>query len=338
MFTRPRNPDKDFVLHGTATPIRYENPRLYQTNSERTLSTGNLSQSTIFARNTLKNETGSKIYEGFRSTDTQRLADSVGSILRNGKKSSLKKDRRKRNGELSLDLQSLNSSLNKSLNKSVSFTEHNYGGHAHDRDSDDEESLMAFENELQKLIDSDLKENEDYEKKTTYKSRNLPESQWYIEPIHLRKDAEFPVFESLGVSTKSISPHSRTTGMLGTELAQKRINSEIAIPPNASNFFPVTSRQSALRNALSQPLHSNISKGKSSNFLASSHQPASKAFSDYNYLVASQQFVDGEEVVSPYRYELAKLRMERLRLEEDTILESKRQKELERIRGPKPKW
>ncbi|XP_053546508.1 uncharacterized protein LOC128638530 [Bombina bombina] len=41
---------------------------------------------------------------------------------------------------------------------------------------------------------------------------------------------------------------------------------------------------------------------------------------------------------SPYQQELARLRLERLRVEEELLLELKRQQELERTRGPKPKW
>ncbi|MEE6483952.1 hypothetical protein FKM82_013698 [Ascaphus truei] len=41
---------------------------------------------------------------------------------------------------------------------------------------------------------------------------------------------------------------------------------------------------------------------------------------------------------SPYRQELARLRLERLRVEEELLLELKRQQELERTRGPRPKW
>nr|XP_033777815.1 uncharacterized protein LOC117349039 isoform X2 [Geotrypetes seraphini] len=42
--------------------------------------------------------------------------------------------------------------------------------------------------------------------------------------------------------------------------------------------------------------------------------------------------------MSPYQQELARLRLERLRVEEELLLELKRQQELERTRGPKPKW
>ncbi|KAF7239408.1 hypothetical protein EYD10_14021 [Varanus komodoensis] len=42
--------------------------------------------------------------------------------------------------------------------------------------------------------------------------------------------------------------------------------------------------------------------------------------------------------ISPYQQELARLWLERLRVEEAWLLELKRQQELERTRGPKPKW
>ncbi|XP_075045890.1 uncharacterized protein LOC142106782 [Mixophyes fleayi] len=41
---------------------------------------------------------------------------------------------------------------------------------------------------------------------------------------------------------------------------------------------------------------------------------------------------------SPYRQELTRLRLERLRVEEELLLEIKRRQELERTRGPRPKW
>ena len=43
-------------------------------------------------------------------------------------------------------------------------------------------------------------------------------------------------------------------------------------------------------------------------------------------------------MTSPYQMSLGKLRLERLQLEETKLLQLKRLAELERIRGPKPKW
>ena len=46
----------------------------------------------------------------------------------------------------------------------------------------------------------------------------------------------------------------------------------------------------------------------------------------------------GVFLMSPYQKSLGRLRLERLQLEETKLLELKRIEELERIRGPKPKW
>nr|KAG5708962.1 hypothetical protein BaRGS_009371 [Batillaria attramentaria] len=43
-------------------------------------------------------------------------------------------------------------------------------------------------------------------------------------------------------------------------------------------------------------------------------------------------------ILSPYQEEMARLRLERLRLEEEHLKELNRLATLERIRGPKPKW
>jgi hypothetical protein len=43
-------------------------------------------------------------------------------------------------------------------------------------------------------------------------------------------------------------------------------------------------------------------------------------------------------LTTPFQHDLARLRMERLRIEEQQLLEVKRIQELERIRGPVPKW
>ena len=43
-------------------------------------------------------------------------------------------------------------------------------------------------------------------------------------------------------------------------------------------------------------------------------------------------------LATPYQEELARLKLDRLQLEEERLLRKKCQEELERIRGPKPKW
>lgn len=85
-----------------------------------------------------------------------------------------------------------------------------------------------------------------------------------------------------------------------------------------------SSRMSA--SAMSERPHSNVSMASTVNGL---------------HFMADEATVTGASAVllsSPYQHEIARLRMERLRLEEEHLLEVKRQQELERIRGPKPKW
>ncbi|XP_078699750.1 uncharacterized protein LOC144926655 isoform X2 [Branchiostoma floridae x Branchiostoma belcheri] len=56
-------------------------------------------------------------------------------------------------------------------------------------------------------------------------------------------------------------------------------------------------------------------------------------------LLAEADKLSGRTVKdSPWEKELARLRLERLRIEEEHLLELKREEELERIRGPMPKW
>nr|XP_002122315.1 uncharacterized protein LOC100177264 isoform X1 [Ciona intestinalis] len=61
---------------------------------------------------------------------------------------------------------------------------------------------------------------------------------------------------------------------------------------------------------------------------------------ELSFLRAADQIDTRRALVenSPYQQKLAKLRLERLRVEEEYLLQLKRESELERIRGPKPKW
>lgn len=43
-------------------------------------------------------------------------------------------------------------------------------------------------------------------------------------------------------------------------------------------------------------------------------------------------------MISPYASDLSSLRLSRLKIEEDHLLEAKRLAEIERLRGPKKKW
>lgn len=398
-----RNPDKYFVLHGRKPPVRDKDAG-YLTNSQRTLSTRNLSQTSTYrpdSRSTVRSSLG--------WTEKQSLLDTGQSLMGgyppDNPYSEIQEDLRAKNSELSLDLRSLNSSLNKSLNKSVTFSEH-INAYSKTRDEDEASLDDTFEDELRRLIANDTHENDGYmyEQNFAGKAKGMETSQWYTEPVHLARETEYPIFESLGAREHTVSSVRRTTGMLGTEMAQKKVASSISLDQEVKKYFPVTFGEvpavmqtltpappldGATQNALdrtSRSVASDVghrrSTAQSRPFSASrkplsassrlqnqdnrrstsrtssrqrngfptngmslrlSHDmatpdPQSKAVKDYNYLKASRQFVEEERSASPFEYELAKLRMERLRLEEQRILETKRQEELERIRGPTPKW
>lgn len=54
-----------------------------------------------------------------------------------------------------------------------------------------------------------------------------------------------------------------------------------------------------------------------------------------NHMLSSRTI---SALATPYQEELARLRLDRLRLEEERLLQKKCMEELERIRGPKPRW
>ncbi|XP_070615288.1 uncharacterized protein [Erythrolamprus reginae] len=75
--------------------------------------------------------------------------------------------------------------------------------------------------------------------------------------------------------------------------------------------------------------------------LASSDIPSPTAEEmNKRFLQMLSESTMGRDLVemSPYQKELTRLRLERLRVEESWLLELKRQQELERTRGPRPKW
>ncbi|XP_071800897.1 uncharacterized protein [Asterias amurensis] len=381
-----RNPDGNFVLHGRQTPISFDKPKDYLTNSQRTISTRNLSQTTLYrpdsqtsTRDTLRSshstpkrrqnkEHSSRKHE---ETDSVFDAESLFGSMNGGTEA--RKQRRERSlfprdSELSLDLTNLSNSLSKSLNKSVSFSEHLI--HTNGSKYNDEDELDdSFEDELHKLIEEDRKENQRFEEDLAGKPKSREESQWFTGPVHLTKDSEYPIFQSLGIDIPRVSPVNRTAGMIGTEIAQRKIANQMHLDDFTRSYFPVTLGEmpSIMRTVTPQPPNSVSKKyaraqsakesrnksGRSSSTMRSNStfgqrsgrssvstydDPKASALYDYNYLRASQPLVDQTVSVTPYQYELAQLKMERLRLEEQRMLESKRQEELERIRGPTPKW
>nr|XP_054753178.1 uncharacterized protein LOC129258953 [Lytechinus pictus] len=384
-----QNPDSFFVVQGRRTPVRDKGTG-YLTNSQRTLSTKNLSQTSTF-RNTKNGAwTGRESFRDTRQSWTDEPSPE-------NPYEEIQDNLRAKSSELSLDLRSLNSSLNKSLNKSVTFNE-TLDDYKRPRDEDENSLDDTFEEELQRLIANDAHENHLHEQSLAGKAKSKATAQWFTDPIHLSQETEYPVFKSLGAKEHTVSSVKRTTGMLGTEMAQKKVASSISSDEEVRRYFPVTFNEvpavmqtltppppmdSSTRSVVDRttrsvmsdagprrtgtsrpPLpngrsmsasdrHHNLKamnrsssrNGFPANGMSlrlsqgvSTQDPQLKAVKDYNYLKASQQFIDERVVASPFEYELSKLRMERLRIEEQRILETKRQEELERIRGPVPKW
>ncbi|XP_043531737.1 uncharacterized protein LOC122540300 isoform X1 [Chiloscyllium plagiosum] len=97
----------------------------------------------------------------------------------------------------------------------------------------------------------------------------------------------------------------------------------------------------------SSQLVSSQSLDDSSSFLWTPYSLAAPAVSSLSAQEISKRFLQSlaegdvrQSLVemSPYQQELSHLRLQRLRVEEEFLLELKRQQELERIRGPQPKW
>ncbi|XP_060082048.1 uncharacterized protein LOC132561343 [Ylistrum balloti] len=69
--------------------------------------------------------------------------------------------------------------------------------------------------------------------------------------------------------------------------------------------------------------------------------PFTRSDVDKMFLMSSEApatALSSKVITSPYQPEIARLRMERLRIEQDRLLEMKRFEEIERIRGPNPRW
>ncbi|KAL5011121.1 hypothetical protein ScPMuIL_013426 [Solemya velum] len=188
------------------------------------------------------------------------------------------------------------------------------------------------------------------------KPKPYMQSEWYTEPVH------FPA-----TSLEKVR-HSRTAGELGSLLAiqgpnhdaitrKVRATQELENYPLTRHdflslrYFPVTLGSSVDESTgeIRPPsfLDSKMSRSQSALGTRSHHSKfADETFDstkhlDSLYLMSQEAPTTASavgSVVSPYDTDLAVLRMQRLRIEEDRLLELKRREELERIRGPKPKW
>ncbi|XP_064595225.1 uncharacterized protein LOC135461884 [Liolophura sinensis] len=160
------------------------------------------------------------------------------------------------------------------------------------------------------------------EKPKQYALRSTEEMQDYVRS-HLGKDEvhHFPVTMSASKLVGPEPPLVKPTAILHQHgIAQKLAPRRSRSPTRSRSPMRSKSATRSLRKDQSFDATKNLEKL----YLMTSEAPAIGSADVY--------------VTSPYQQELSRLRMEQLRLEEEQLLEMKRQSELERIRGPRPKW
>ncbi|KAK3583885.1 hypothetical protein CHS0354_033658 [Potamilus streckersoni] len=301
MTTLVMNPDEDFILHGQSTSF-WEKPA-YLNNSQLTTTTDRLCQHTLF------NPTNYK----------DKYTRSISSL------DSLSKDQKN------------------ILNRSVTFSD----------DHHDEYSASTYSR--QKLLDGPTRRNHNEVLYRSYnEDHNRPlsprESGWYVKPKHLSATKDYPSLESAGMSRWAGKSHDRSTGTIGAAIASeikqrgKVYDSEEDLRLSMT-YFPVTLGASYELEPFgkltqSTKLSEQTRHSKSAKPWRSEKFDSTKEMNKLFFRTAEAPKTGSATVLmtSPYVSKLAKLRMEKLRIEEDLLLEAKRLEELERIRGPRPSW
>ncbi|KAK3097707.1 hypothetical protein FSP39_012343 [Pinctada imbricata] len=113
-----------------------------------------------------------------------------------------------------------------------------------------------------------------------------------------------------------------------------RSQSEAVSPPRRSRSLTRT------RSALSR-LRTNTKDQRYERLQEPKYEMIERNDIEKMYLMTAEAPRTGSATVyltSPYETEMAKLRMERLRIEEERLLELHRLEELEKLRPPKQKW
>ncbi|KAL3882221.1 hypothetical protein ACJMK2_028586 [Sinanodonta woodiana] len=306
MSSHLMNPDEDFILHGQSTSF-WEKP-VYLNNSQLTTTTDRLCQHTLF------NPTNYK----------DKYTRSISSL------DSLSKDQKN------------------SLNRSVTFSD----DHHHDK-----YSVSTYGQ--QKLLDGPTRRNHN---EVLYRPYNEDQngldskpwsphkSDWYVRPKHLLSTKEYPSLESAGMSRWAGKSHNRSTGTIGaaiaSEIEQKgKVYDSDEDLRLSMTYFPVTLGASYELEPFgkltqSTALLEQTRRSKSAKTWRSEKFDSSKDMNKLFFRTAEAPKTGSASVLmtSPYVSKLAKLRMEKLRIEEDLLLEAKRLEELERIRGPRPSW
>ncbi|XP_039267655.2 uncharacterized protein LOC120342753 [Styela clava] len=391
----------------------------YFTNTEKTLTTKNLSSSLNLPGNRRSMNLQRRPRSAMETRDTGPTVEDLESTL----------------SKLKSDLRHLNDSLEENYAKSLVF--------ARDANYDQDKYIEEFhkENRLGSngygdYLNDDAELRDLLQRKDEEAVSHLPprDSKWYRDPQHLTTSmGNFDTAKKLGISTRSVSPTSRGTGIFGAEMATKNIygqltstdlassmetfpvrltaphivgvrsllppdfpvkmqrpataagtTSEVTVVPNFATRSPsrahsprptwVPNSRNANASAKPPPALSTTKRrcksasmkratvlgaagANSSNELVTRgrsitrHSTMSEGSyprqihplpseTELRFLRSADQIDTRRALVenSPYQQELAKLRLARLRVEEEYLLQLKRESELERVRGPKPKW
>ncbi|RUS69861.1 hypothetical protein EGW08_022376, partial [Elysia chlorotica] len=147
-------------------------------------------------------------------------------------------------------------------------------------------------------------------------------ADWYTKPIHLSEKVRIAIDNDDMLASRYFPVtlgETRTMEMLDN------------VRPGSSKK-PIQSR--------SRTRSKSVQRAKSAKLEEQARTEECKRLDEMFLLTAESPFIKTAPInfTSPYSDELTQLRLEKLRIEEMQYLELKRQAELERIRGPKPKW
>ncbi|XP_074662236.1 uncharacterized protein LOC141914824 [Tubulanus polymorphus] len=245
-----------------------------------------------------------------------------------------------------------------------------YSGMSRSSSSNLKKSVSFSEDDLNSaLADCQMKNSMDTADREVLEllNRSNKSSDWFTKPVHRSISPLGGATRSispLGGATRSISPLGGATRSIsplggaaeGLRPDYKTYNKMAEMNRLGDVYFPVTMKSSDIleTTVISPKTISGPAKGlpepgapwrpvtpgnKKKTFHINDEKMSDL---DKMYLMSKTAPVIKSSAVSPspspFHYEIAKLRMERLKIEEEHLLEVKRIRELERIRGPQPKW
>ncbi|KAH9500205.1 hypothetical protein Btru_077474 [Bulinus truncatus] len=185
-----------------------------------------------------------------------------------------------------------------------------------DSHSADDFSTNYTQRDLNEALRSALNKN-------PISTASLSRLDWYSKPIHLTSSVNIPLSEDDLLATRFFPVTLGEAKSLEMVNELKPAKSKHRKTPGSDFTTFSRSKKHEHEQAYQSLAESKTSSIDNAYFLTS---------------VAPNIKTAGVTFTSPYSEEIAKLRMEKLRIEEQQYLELKRQAELEKIRGPKPKW